>query len=246
MFKLEVCANSVRSALAAQSGGASRIELCSNLTEGGTTPSYAQISLCVKYLQIPVYVLIRPRGGDFCYSSLELEEMEMDLEASANAGCKGVVFGILNKDGTIDLDRNYKLLSYARKRGITATFHRAFDVCKDQKQALTEIIDLGFDRILSSGAAPTALVGASRLRELVELSDNRIVIMPGSGINENNISELIRITGAQEYHASARVLEDRSHFVNPQISSTHIFQSELEVTDAAKVRRLITAGTNAF
>lgn len=246
MLKLEVCANSVHSALAAQAGGAFRVELCSNLSEGGTTPSYAQINLCTKYLQIPVHVLIRPRAGDFYYSGLEMEEMQIDIEACAQAGCKGVVFGVLKKDGSVDLEHNYKLLCKAQQYGLEVTFHRAFDVCVDQIQALPEIINMGFNRILTSGAAASAFLGARRLRELIELSNGRIIIMPGSGISEYNISELIGMTGAQEYHASARIIEDRKDYSNSQIASAHLFNSELEVTDTSKVKRLIAAGTLAF
>ena len=157
---LEVCANSVTSALAAQNGGAIRVELCENLNEGGTTPSHGEISTARKLLHIKLYVLIRPRGGDFLYNSLEYDIMFADAKYCIEAGCDGIVIGLLNADGTIDKERCAGLVRLAKQLGVGVTFHRAFDMCADMDQALEDIIEMGCERILTSGGKSTAMEGA--------------------------------------------------------------------------------------
>src|ERR1700754_1151564 len=161
MISLEVCANSLTSALAAQDGGAVRVELCENLNEGGTTPSHGQILMARKLLNIKLYPLIRPREGDFLYNDLEFEIMKADIKHCIDAGCDGVVIGILNTDGSIDKQRCTELLHIAKKRGLGVTFHRAFDMCADLNQGLEDIIEMGFDLILTSGGKSTAIEGAN-------------------------------------------------------------------------------------
>jgi len=202
MIRIEICAGSLASALAAQEGGAYRIELCDNLKEGGTTPSYAQIVLARKYLDIKLYPIIRPRGGDFLYSDLEFEIMKMDIEQCRELGCDGVVFGILKKDGQIDCERCLELKGIAGNMG--TTFHRAFDRCKDPFQALEDIIEMGFERILTSGMENTAIKGALLISKLVVQAKDRIIIMPGAGIRPDNLKQLIQVTGASEFHTSAK------------------------------------------
>jgi len=202
MIRLEICANSLTSALAAQNGGAYRVELCDNLKEGGTTPSFGQIVSARKYLNIKLYPIIRPRGGDFLYSDLEFEIMKMDIEQCRNLGCDGVVFGILKKDGQIDCERCLELKGIAGNMG--TTFHRAFDRCKDPFQALEAIIEMGFERILTSGMENTAIKGASLISKLVVQAKDRIIIMPGAGIRTDNLKQLIQVTGASEFHTSAK------------------------------------------
>lgn len=202
MIKMEVCANSVRSALAAQEGGAVRVELCDNLPEGGTTPSYAQIAMARKLLTIQLYPIIRPRGGDFLYDDLEFELMKEDIRICKDLNCDGVVIGLLNPDGTIDKLRSKILIDLAAPMKVT--FHRAFDRCADMHAALEDIIELGCERILTSGGAASAAEGSSKIRELISCAGGRIIIMPGAGINTANIHELIEKTGAAEFHASAR------------------------------------------
>src|ERR1700744_1052729 len=150
-IQLEVCANSVASALAAQEGGAHRVALCDNLENGGTTPSFGQILQARKQLTIKLYVLIRPRSGDFLYNDLEYEIMKADVRGCIEAGCDGIVIGILNADGTIDKARNKELVDMAKSKGLGVTFHRAFDMVADQNKALEDIIELGCERILTSG-----------------------------------------------------------------------------------------------
>lgn len=199
---LEIAANSVASALAAQTGGAQRVELCTALELGGLTPSPAVIELAREQLNIPLYVLVRPRAGDFLYSDLECETMLRDIEACAAAGCDGVVLGVLDADGDIDLPRCRALVSAAGNLGVT--FHRAFDLVRDPKQALEDIISLRCERILTSGGQASALEGAALIHDLVTQAGNRISIMPGAGITAANIAEVASRTGASEFHASAK------------------------------------------
>lgn len=199
---LEIAANSVASALAAQQGGAGRVELCTALELGGLTPSHAQIALARERLQIPLYVLIRPRAGDFLYSELECETMQRDIETCASLGCDGVVLGVLDADGNVDIARCRTLIAAAGKLGVT--FHRAFDLSNDPAQALEDIVTLGCERILTSGAQASALDGAALIRELVVQAAGRVAVMPGAGVTAQNIAALATATGAHQFHASAK------------------------------------------
>lgn len=199
---LEIAANSVASALAAQEGGAGRVELCTALELGGLTPSRAQIALAREHLHIPLYVLIRPRAGDFLYSELECETMRRDIEVCVALGCDGVVLGVLDADGGVDVARCRTLIAAAD--GIGVTFHRAFDLTRDPRSSLDDLIQLGCERVLTSGAQASAWEGAELIRQCVELSAGRIVVMPGAGVDAGNIGKLKEITGASEFHASAK------------------------------------------
>jgi len=218
MILLEVCANSVSSALAAQNGGALRVELCENLQEGGTTPSFGQILMARKLLHIKLHVLIRPRGGDFLYNDNEYETMLADVRYCIESGCDGIVVGILNADGTVDKDRNREIVRMAKQWGLGITFHRAFDMCANQLQAMEDIIELGFERILTSGGKSTAMEGASIIANLVNKAANRIIIMPGSGINQNNVADLVKYTKVQEIHSSAKIpMQSKMEYKNDHI-----------------------------
>lgn len=201
---LEVCANSVDSALAAQEGGALRVELCDNLHDGGTTPSYGQIELARKLLKIKLYVLIRPRGGDFLYSDAEFEIMKSDIRRCIAIGCDGVVIGILNTDGTVDKPRSRELVQMAKNSGLGVTFHRAIDMCADMEQAMEDIIGIGCERILTSGGKSTAVEGVSMIAHLIGKAGDRVIIMPGAGVNESTVADIVHYTGATEVHSSAR------------------------------------------
>jgi copper homeostasis protein len=241
---LEVCANSVTSAIAAQDGGAARVELCENLAEGGTTPSYGQLILARKHLHIKLYVLIRPRRGDFLYTDLEFEVMQADIRTCIKAGCDGVVIGMLKADGSIDRERCTELVRIARQWGLGVTFHRAFDMCVDQYQALEDIIEMGCERILTSGGKSTAMEGATVLSHLIEKATGRITIMPGSGINENNVADLVHFTGATEVHSSARIsLPGQMQYKNDHIlmSNNPGDEYSTDVTSADRVRKIIEA-----
>jgi copper homeostasis protein len=242
--QLEVCANSVTSAIAAQNGGASRVELCENLAEGGTTPSYGQLILARKHLHIKLYVLIRPRRGDFLYSDLEFEIMQADIRNCIEAGCDGIVIGILNADGSIDKPRCTELIRMAKQWGLGVTFHRAFDMCADQYQALEDIIEIGCDRILTSGGKSTAMEGANILMHLVEKAAGRITIMPGSGITENNVADLVHFTGVTEIHSSARIsIPSQMKYKNDYILMSDNFGDEYsyDVTSADRVKAILKA-----
>ena len=199
---LEICTDSVESCLEAQKAGATRVELCANLFEGGTTPSGGCITLARQNLNIGLHVLLRPRGGDFCYSELEFEVMQRDLEFIKKAGCDGIVLGLLKPDGQIDTARTAALIAAARPMSIT--FHRAFDMTPDPIAALEKLITLGIDRLLTSGQERTALEGSELINQLVHKAQGKIIIMPGGGITERNIARLRRETGASEFHMSAR------------------------------------------
>ncbi|MDB4902270.1 MAG: copper homeostasis protein CutC [Mucilaginibacter sp.] len=239
---LEVCANSVTSALAAQDGGAVRIELCENLYEGGTTPSHGEILLARKLLHIKLYVLIRARGGDFLYTDLEYEIMSADIRYCIEAGCDGIVIGMLNADGTIDKKRCSELVQMAKQWGVGVTFHRAFDMCTDMDQALEDIIEIGCERILTSGGKSTAIEGARVIANLIKKAAGRIIIMPGSGINENNVTDLVHFTGATEIHSSAKVrVPSKMIYKNDRIIMGNNYGDEYsnEFTDIERVRQIL-------
>ncbi len=198
---LEIAANSLASALAARDGGADRIELCANLAEGGMTPSYGALATTRDALRIPIYVLIRPRAGDFLYGSNERDEMLRDIEASARLGCDGVVIGALDADGDIDIALCRDLIAAAGKLGVT--FHRAFDIARDQRAALETIVSLGCERVLTSGACASAQEGTESIAALVAQAGGRIRIMAGGGVRAEQLRDLVARTGAYEFHASA-------------------------------------------
>ena len=199
---LEICIDSVEGAIAAQAGGAQRVELCDNLIEGGTTPSIGMIALVRRQIQIGLNVIIRPRGGDFLYSDLEFEVMQHDLLAAKAAGADGIVLGLLNADGTIDSARTASLIAQARP--LPVTFHRAFDMTPDPFAALESLIDLGVDRLLTSGQQATAGEGLPLIKALLQRAKERIIIMPGGG-SEQSARQLVE-TGVREIHISARSL----------------------------------------
>jgi copper homeostasis protein len=199
---LEVAANSVASACAAQAGGAGRVELCAALELGGLTPSQATIALARERLRIPLYVLIRPRAGDFLYDEPECEAMRRDIEACAALGCDGVVLGVLDADGDVDVARCRALMAAAGGMGVT--FHRAFDLARDPRRALEAIVALGCERVLTSGGQASAMEGAALIRALVAQAAGRVSVMPGAGVNAGNLAALAAATGAREFHASAK------------------------------------------
>lgn len=198
----EICTNSVESCLAAQEGGADRVELCAALPEGGTTPSYGEIVKARELLKIKLHVIIRPRGGDFNYSQLEIDTMVEDIKLCKRLRVDGVVFGCLNADGTIDTSAMQRLIAAAN--GLSITFHRAFDVCKNPKEAIEDIIQLGCHRILTSGQEKSAELGIPLLKELNEIAKGRIILLVGCGVNENNIKKIATETELMEFHFSAR------------------------------------------
>lgn len=200
-IRIEICVDSIESALNAQKGGADRIELCSDLNAGGLTPSKGLIEYTISHLQIPVFVMIRPRSGNFLYSRAEFQIMKSDIFAAKVAGASGIVIGMLNSDSTIDTCRVKDLIEISHP--LPVTFHRAFDMVINQEKALEQIIELGCSRILTSGGKPRAIDGCHKIAELHKLSSGRIIIMPGSGVTDANIPQLYQDTGCKEYHLSA-------------------------------------------
>lgn len=193
------------------------MELCAGIPEGGTTPSFGMIWNAKESIDIALNVIIRPRGGDFLYNESELAEMLFDISAAKELGVDGLVFGCLNADGSVDMENMTLLMEAAGDTPVT--FHRAFDHTADPFNALEDIISLGCKRILTSGCRPTALEGADMLSKLVEAAGDRIIIMPGCGVNESNIEEIARLSGAREFHFSAREpVESGMVFRNPQVA----------------------------
>ena len=217
MYRFEICANSVASCIAAQEGGANRVELCAGIPEGGTTPSYGMIRNARECISIALNVIIRPRGGDFLYSEEEINEMLYDIKVAKELGADGLVFGCLLPDGSVDKVNMARLMEAAGDTPVT--FHRAFDHSSDPMQALEDIIELGCARILTSGCRPTALEGAGLLAKLVEKAGDRLIIMPGCGVKESNIAEIARLSGAREFHFSAREpVQSGMVFRNPEVA----------------------------
>lgn len=240
-YKIEICANSVESAIEAQRGGAYRVELCAGIPEGGTTPSYGEIKMARELLSIRLHVIIRPRGGDFLYTPLEQSIVLHDIDMARQLGADGVVFGCLTPDGDIDLPLMERLMKASE--GMSVTFHRAFDMCRSPRKALEEIIALGCDRILTSGQQATAEKGISLLKELNVQADGRIIIMPGCGVNSDNIRKIAEETGASEFHFSGRSsIESKMNYRNPAVSmggTVKIEEYSREITDHTKVEKAI-------
>jgi copper homeostasis protein len=201
-YILETIAFNIDSCIKAQRAGANRIELCDNPTEGGTTASYGFIKEARKILEIDLFPIIRPRGGDFLYSQYEFEVMKSDVKMCKDLGCDGVVIGLLNEDATIDKIRSAQLVNVAYPMSVT--FHRAFDRVTQMEEALESIIDIGCERILTSGFYPNVMDGIENVKTLLQQADDRIIIMPGSGVRAGNIKDIITKTGAIEIHSSAR------------------------------------------
>ena len=235
-MKLEIIGFNIESCIAVQEAGAHRIELCDNPSEGGTTPSYGFIKAAREKLSIELYVMIRPRGGDFFYSDDEFEIMKEDIEMCRQSGCDGVVIGLLKKDGSVDKKRCRELVVLAYPLGVT--FHRAFDRTKDPFRALEEIIETGCERILTSGQQPKAVDGVQIIKELIAQANDRIIIMPGSGVNAENIISLVENTGAKEFHSSAGIYtESKMNYTNVSMNESlkHITVNKEEMIRMVKL-----------
>ena len=195
---IEICLESVESVIAAEKGGADRVELCSDLFEGGLTPTIGTVKTALRKSNIKINAMIRPRGGDFCYFDEEFEVMKEDIKAFKETGINGIVFGILTPDGDVDVKRSKEIIELARP--LAVTFHRAFDMTRDPYKSLEELIELGVDRVLTSGQEATVPEGADLLEELVQIAGDRIIVMPGCGITERNFPKLRDKIKAKEYH----------------------------------------------
>jgi len=213
-YIIEIATSDFVTTKSAVEGGADRIELCANLAEGGTTPSYGTIIKCREKFDVLLYPIIRPRGGDFLYGKDEFGIMANEIKFCKQIGCDGVVLGLLNIDGTIDMIRTGDLIETAYPMGVT--FHRAFDRCRDPFIALEELIEIGCERILTSGQKPTAPQGVELIAQLNKAADERITIMPGSGVRKENIKMIAEKTGCTEFHSSLRGKEkSKMEFIHP-------------------------------
>ena len=237
----EVCLSSVDDVVAAQAGGAQRVELCAALVEGGITPSHSTIAACAE-LDIEVMVMIRPRGGDFDYTDRELAVMEADIAYCRSLGVTGVVFGILTPDGQVAGPQVQRLVRAAGPLSIT--FHRAFDVCRDPFEAIAVLQDLGVDRVLTSGQQGTVPEGKALIKELVQRAGDSIGILPGCGITVDNVAELLRYIGAREFHATAFApLESQMRHRNERVymGVPGLAEYEREIVSQQEVSRFIRA-----
>lgn len=237
MALLEVAASSLTSALAAQAGGAGRVELCGQLADGGVTPSYGLVATARDRLRIPLYVLVRPRSGDFLYDEAEFELMQRDIEACVRLGCDGVVIGALDVDAGVDLAGCRALVAAAG--GLGVTFHRAFDAARDPARALEDVIALGCERVLTSGGHRSALDGAAHIAALVQQAAGRVRIMAGAGIRPENVADVLARSRADELHASARGLyRSTMRWRNERLEDLAVDRQE---TDPAIVAALVAA-----
>jgi len=237
---IEVCATSLQSAINAQVGGAERIELCDNLYEGGTTPSPGTLKLTREKLHIKLHVLIRPRGGDFVYSDNEFNVIKQDIKFCKEIGCDGVVVGFLNPEGTIDIEKSEEAIKLARPMSVT--HHRAFDMTRDPFESLSQLLSMGVDRLLTSGQKNKAPDGKELIAELVKKAGDKLIIMPGSGINEENITMMHDFTGAKEFHLTGQVMvESEMKYRKEDIflgGLPQIPEYSIALTDVDRIRRI--------
>lgn len=231
MRKLEICVDSLQSALNAEANGADRIELCDNLFQGGLTPSAGKIKKTVELLNIPVFVLVRPRKADFLYSELEFQIMLKDIEMVKFFGGGGIVSGVLEADGKVDVNRMKQLIEAAAP--LPFTCHRAFDMAKDPFEALEQLIDLGVDRILTSGQQINAMLGRPLIEKLVDKANGKIEIMACGGIRPDNIQQLLEIKGLNEFHAAVRTtVESKMDFLGHTTMGDEQIEQEFQWSEA--------------
>jgi len=238
---VEACVDSVESAIAAERGGAGRLELCDDLHDGGTTPSAGMIAAVKEAVAMPVFVIVRPRGGGFVYSDAELDVMRRDIEAAARLGANGILLGVLTRQAEIDAERTRRLLGVAP--ALEVTFHRAFDLVRDRYVALEALVSLGIRRVLTSGGAAAALEGADAIARLVGQSSGRLAVMAGGGVREENVAELVRRTGVSEVHVrGTRLARTAMTPVNERVRFRKAMpedEAAWEATDESRIREIV-------
>lgn len=242
---IEACVDSVASSVAAERGGAGRLELCDALFDGGTTPSAGMIAACREHVSIPIFVIVRPRGGGFVYSDAELDVMRRDILVARGLGAEGVVIGALRADGTVDDDHTRSLVNAAE--GMEVTFHRAFDFAPDLGAALEALVSAGVSRVLSSGGAPSARDGLPTLASLVRQAGDRITVMAGGGIRDNTVREIIDGSGVREIHVRlTRLTRGAGPGLRPGVRVRKTLpddEAAWEETDEAWMRRFVSVAT---
>lgn len=243
-YHIEVCIDNLESLHLAIAGGATRIELCSSLALGGLTPSLGFMKKAAQISTIPVYAMIRPRQGDFLYDQDDIDAMLLDIEAAAEAGLQGVVFGVLTADGMIDLPLAQQLAERANLYGLGITFHRAIDQSSDWQQALEDIISLGAERILTSGLAANVEQGIDTLKQMVEQADGRVSIMAGAGLTAENVQTIVNATGVREVHLSGKSTRP-SHMLNisedAKMGNQNIDDFIVPVTNSTAIEKVVKA-----
>lgn len=242
-IKIEICVDSVESCINAEKGGADRVELCGNLFEGGITPSFGILELAKEKINIPIYAMVRPRGGDFLYSEIEFEVMKREIKTLKSLNIDGIVFGILTKDGKVDKKRCSELLDIWGSG--KAVFHRALDVSRDLFESVEDIISIGgFERILTSGGEANVMSGIINLKEMVKRYNDKITIMPGGGINSENIKYIKETTQAKEYHMAVnKSFESFMEYRNENVfmgGALRLPEFSVKITDENKVKEIIS------
>ena len=240
-YVLEIATSDFETTRSAVEGGADRIELCANLNEGGTTPSYGTIYQCRENFDVLLYPIIRPRGGDFLYTDDEFEIMLHDVKLCKQSGCDGIVIGLLNEDGTIDIKRTAALVDIAYPMGVT--FHRAFDRCRNAFEALEQLVQIGCERILTSGQQATVNEGMELIAELNKIADHRIIIMPGSGVRKENIKLLAEKTGCKEFHSSLRSkAKSKMDFIHPAFenSAESYMNNSIDAFEVSALKKILS------
>jgi len=245
IFTLEICSNSTQSALNAQEAGAKRVELCANLWESGTTPSYGSIKKAREVLAIELFVLIRPRGGDFIYSDIEFDILKEDIVACKQLGVDGIVSGVLNADNTIDIERTRELIELSKP--LPFTFHRAFDITPDLFQSLKELILLKADRVLTSGGMNSATNAIDVISKLNEIAGGKIGILPGGGIDETNIQDLFT-TKCSEFHLTgSEIYTSKAQKVSLKLNGTDsIPESDYSLSSVKKIQKVVSKLNHHF
>lgn len=241
-FTIEIATTDLVTTQSAVEGGAHRIELCAALSDGGTTASHGMIKVCREKFDVQLFPIIRTRGGDFLYNQEEFEIMIHDVLLCKQIGCDGVVLGLLRKDGSIDVERTTKLIEAAYP--LEVTFHRAFDRCKEPFEALEQLIEIGCTRILTSGQQPAAPQGIELIAQLVKAADERIIIMPGSGVRKENIKELADKTGAVEFHSSLRSKQKSNmEFIHPSFAGSEesYLNSAIDIEEVKALQKALQA-----
>jgi len=240
-YVLEIATSDFETTRSAFEDGADRIELCANLNEGGTTPSYGTIFQCRENFDVLLYPIIRPRGGDFLYTDDEYEIMLHDVKLCKQSGCDGIVIGLLNEDGTIDIKRTAALVDIAYPMGVT--FHRAFDRCRNAFEALEQLVQIGCERILTSGQQATVNEGMELIAELNKIADHRIIIMPGSGVRKENIKLLAEKTGCKEFHSSLRSkAKSKMDFIHPAFenSAESYMNNSIDAFEVSALKKILS------